>query len=85
VTTVLDPFVKALLDTGGLAIAAAIAVGVIVLIIRGDLVPGSVYRREAARADTATAQLERNTELGEKLTTQVETLAHLVADVLRAK
>ena len=81
----LDPFVKALLDAGGLAIAAALAVGVVALIIRGDLVPGAVYRREVKRADTATAQLERQTELGETLTTQVETLAHLVADVLRAK
>ena len=76
---------KALLDAGGWVACASIAVGVIVAIIRGDLVPGRLYRREADRADTATAQLERQNELGETLTTQVETLVKLVADVLRPR
>lgn len=75
----------ALLDAGGWAVAAVIAIGVIGAIIRGDLVPGGVYKREASRADMATTQLERQTELGETMTTQVETLVRLVADVLRAK
>jgi hypothetical protein len=76
---------KALLDAGGWVAAATIAIGVITGIIRGDLVPGNVYKREIMRADTATAQLERQNELGEKLTTQVETLTKLVADVLRGR
>lgn len=76
---------KALLDAGGWVAAAAIAIGVIGAIIRGDLVPGGVYKREANRADMATTQLERQTELGETMTTQVETLVRLVADVLRVR
>ena len=78
-------FPKALLDAGGWVACASIAIGVIVAIIRGDLVPGKLYRRETSRADSATAQLERQNELGEKLTTQVETLVKLVADVLRPR
>jgi hypothetical protein len=81
----LDALTKAVLDAGGWVAAAVCLAAIIAAIIRGDLVPGSVYRRETKRADIATAQLERNTELGEKLTTQVDTLAHLVADVLRAR
>ena len=76
---------KALLDAGGWVAATAIAIGAIASIIRGDLVPGSIYKREVSRADSATTQLERQNELGETLTTQVETLVKLVADVLRAK
>ena len=76
---------KALLDAGGWVACASIAIGVIVAIVRGDLVPGNLYRREASRADTATSQLERQNELGEKLTIQVETLVKLVADVLRPR
>lgn len=81
----LDVVPKALIDAGGWVTAAVVAIGILVSIIRGDLVPGGVYRREVKRADTATSQLERQTELGETLTTQVETLVHLVADVLRPK
>jgi hypothetical protein len=76
---------QALLDAGGWVVATAIAIGVITALVRGDLVPGPVYRREITRADSATTQLERQNELGEKLTTQVETLIKLVADVLRGK
>jgi len=75
----------ALLDAGGWVVAAGIAIGVITAIIRGDLIPGAVYKREVTRADSATTQLERQNDLGEKLTTQVETLIQLVADVLRGK
>lgn len=76
---------KALIDAGGWVTALAVALGVIVGIIRGDLVPGSLYRREVGRADTATEQLERQNDLGERLTTQVDTLVQLVGDVLRPR
>jgi hypothetical protein len=75
----------ALLDAGGWVTSAAIAIGVIAALIHGDLVPGMLYKREVTRADSATTQLERQNELGEKLTAQVEVLIKLVADVLRAK
>lgn len=78
----LDALTKAVLDAGGWVAAAVVATAVIAAIIRGDLVPGKVYRREVDRADTATNQLERQNDLGERLTTQVETLTSLVADVL---
>ncbi len=81
----LDQIVKAMLDAGGW-LTSTLLLGLIVLaIIRGLLVPGSVYRREVNRADTATNQLERQNDLGEKLPTQVETLTSLVADVLRPR
>ncbi len=81
----LDQIVKAMLDAGGW-LSCAIVLGLVLLaVIRGLLVPGSVYRREVTRADTATNQLERQNDLGEKLTTQVETLTSLVADVLRPR
>jgi hypothetical protein len=82
----IDPAMfKAVLDAGGW-VACAITLGVVIgLIVRGDLVPGALYRREVDRADTATNQLERQNDLGETLTTQVETLIRLVADVLSVR
>ncbi len=79
----LDALTKAVLDAGGWTVAAVLAVAIIAAIIRGDLVPGAIYRREVERADKATTQLDRQNDLGETLTTQVETLTKLVADVLR--
>ncbi len=69
-----------LLNAGFAIIAIAILLGLITAIIRGDLVPGVVYKRETTRADQATVQLERNTETIESLTEKVST----VADLLRA-
>lgn len=76
---------KALLEAGGWVAAASIAIGIIVALIRGDLVPGALYKREVTRADTATSQLERWNEIGETLTIQVKLIADLVADVLRPR
>jgi hypothetical protein len=76
---------KAVLDAGGWVACALTLAVVIGLIVRGDLVPGALYRREVDRADTATNQLERQNDLGETLTTQVETLIRLVADVLAVR
>lgn len=79
----IDPAViDALLKAGGWFACALVLASVLALIVKGLLVPGSIYRREVDRADTATTQLERQNELGETLTTQVETLIQLVADVL---
>lgn len=79
----LDPAtIDALLKAGGWFACALVLAGVLALIVKGHLVPGSLYKREVDRADTATTQLERQNDLGETLTTQVETLIQLVADVL---
>lgn len=76
---------KALLDAGGWVFAAAVLLGVVMAIIRGDLVPGTLYKREVARADTATTQLEHWNAIGETLTAQVKLMSELVADVLRPR
>lgn len=64
-----------ILDAGGWVFAAIVLAIVIAALIRGDLVPGAIHKRESARADTATAQLERQGETAEKLADQVEDLA----------
>lgn len=74
--------IKAILDAGGWLACAGVLAAVLFLIVKGYLVPGSIYRREVDRANTATNQLERQNDLGETLTTQVDTLIQLVADVL---
>lgn len=74
--------IDALLKAGGWFACALTLAAVIALIVKGYLVPGSLYKREVDRADTATNQLERQNDLGETLTAQVETLIQLVADVL---
>ena len=59
---------KTLVDLGGWT---AFVIGVVAFafaIIRGYLVPGFVYKREVARADTATTQAERNADAVEDLT-----------------
>ena len=79
----LDPAtIDALLRAGGWFACALVLAAVLALIVKGYLVPGSLYKREVDRADTATTQLERQNDLGETLTTQIETLIQLVADVL---
>lgn len=80
----IDPAVlKTVVDAGGWVASSIVLAGVLAAIVKGYLVPGSIYRREVDRADTATNQLERQNDLGETLTTQVETLIRLVADVLK--
>lgn len=76
---------KALLEAGGWVFAAITLTGVVTALIRGDLVPGNIHKREIARADTATSQLERWNEIGDTLTVQVKLIAELVADVLRPR
>lgn len=62
---------KVLLDAGGWVFAAAVLAAIITALIRGDLVTGKsasdALGRETKRADKATEQLERNSEIGEKL------------------
>jgi hypothetical protein len=52
-----DPI--ALAESGGWAVVVAIILGLGVGFVRGWLVPGFVYRREADRADKADAALIR--------------------------
>lgn len=75
----------ALLDAGGWVFAAVTLSGVVAALIRGDLVPGSIYQREIERANTATEQLERQNDLGERLTTQVETLIKVVGEAMKPR
>jgi hypothetical protein len=86
----------ALLDAGGWVVAAVIAIGVITGLIRGDLETGKSAReardRETKRADKATEQLERNSELDEKrivqiekLTEQVDLLVKLMGQIFQAR
>lgn len=81
----LDALTKAVLDAGGWVVAAIVAVGIIAAIIRGDLVPGTVYKREVTRADLATSQLESWNRIGETLTAQVDVIADLVASILKPR
>jgi len=66
----MDPTVigKALVDVGGWTAFVIAVVAAAIAIIRGDLIPGFVYRREVARADVATTQAERNADSLEDLT-----------------
>lgn len=73
---------KALIDAGGWVTAAAVCIGVIGAIIHGDLVPGSIHRREIERGDKATAQLERQGEVNEKVASQMDTLLELLGKLL---
>lgn len=73
---------RALLDAGGWVFAAVILSAVITALIRGDLVPGGVHKREIARADQATDQLERNSETNEKVVSQVAVLIDLLGKLL---
>ena len=85
---------KAVIDAGGWVAAAAIAIGVITLLVRGDLVTGRSAKdaldRETKRGDKATEQLDRNSDIGErlveaneKLHTQLGVLVHLLSKVLK--
>ncbi len=51
----IDPV--ALANAGGLALAAALVMGILVGAVRGWWVAGFVYQREVDRADKATASL----------------------------
>lgn len=53
------PDVGTLADLGGWAVSVAIALGVVTAIIRGQLVPGFVYRREVKRGDRLEAANDR--------------------------
>ena len=74
---------KALLDAGGWVFGAAVAIGVIAAIIREDLVSGrsakEAIKRETERADRATEQLERNSDIGERLVMANDKLSGQVA------
>lgn len=88
----LTQFPKAIIDAGGWAFAAVTLGGIIAAIVRGDLVPGALYRREVTRADGATKLLEEANSLGRTLTAQVDTLVaqvdtlvKIVGDVFRPR
>lgn len=87
---------KALLDAGGWVVAAVIAIGIVTALIRGDLETGRSARaaveRETKRADKATEQLERNSDIGErlvvsndKLTGQIDLLIDLMVKFIQVK
>lgn len=59
---------QTLVDLGGWTAFVVTVVTAAITLIRGDWVPGFVYRREVARADTATTQAERNADAIEDLT-----------------
>jgi len=63
---------KVLVDAGGWVFASAVLTAVLILIRRGDLVPGFVYKREVERADKATEQVERQTEAIKTLTAEFD-------------
>lgn len=73
---------KELLDAGGWVAAAAVALGWVGAILRGDMVPGSVHRREIDRADKATAQLERLLDSTHRSADQVATVIELLSKIL---
>lgn len=76
---------KTLIDAGGWVFASAVLLGVIIAVIRGELVTGSAFKREVERGDKLEARLEKWAEFGESLTAQVKILTELVADVLRPR
>lgn len=59
---------RTLIDAGGWGAFLTFVVAAAVTLLRGDWVPGFVYRREVARADVATNQAERNADAIEDLT-----------------
>lgn len=66
----MDPtaLAQSLVDAGGWTAFVLTVVVAAIALVRGDWVPGFVYRREVARADTATTQAERNIDAIEDLT-----------------
>lgn len=70
---------KALIDAGGWVTAAALALGIVALFVNDVLISRKRHEaemaRETARADKATAQLEREAEVNEQLTGEVGRLA----------
>lgn len=79
----IDPaLLKAISDAGGWVVSCAILIGVIVAIIHGDLVPGREHRREIARANRATDQLERQAEVGEQNAKDLRLLLDLLKGIL---
>lgn len=59
---------RVLVDLGGWTAFVITVVAAAIAIVRGHIVPGFVYKREVARADTATTQAERNADAIEDLT-----------------
>ena len=50
------PTVDVIADAGGWAFSGFLAISIIVALIRGDLVPGFIHRREIARGDRLEAE-----------------------------
>ena len=69
------PSPEQLQDLGGWVFSVIVCSVVIAGFIRGDLVPGWIHKRETARADQATAVLEKMTNAVEKQTSVVEHLS----------
>ena len=62
----------ALQKAGGWILVAALAVLIVVAFIRGDIVPGWIYKREIARADKATDLVAATTGAIDHLTGAVK-------------
>ena len=75
----------ALLDAGGWVFASVVLASVLIMVRRGDIVPGWVYRREVERADKATAQVDLQTESIKALTDQFEGFASLAASFMAVR
>lgn len=71
------------LAAGGWAFASVVLATVIAAVIRGDLVPGVTHKREVARADRATDQLEKEGDTNRELLAAVKALTETMGRVLR--
>lgn len=71
------------LNFGALAIGLALAILVIVALIRGDLVPGYVYKAEVKRGDDAEARLDAARARDEAAATAAQVAERAAATVLR--
>ena len=80
-----DQLAKVLVDAGGWVTAVALIAVILGLVIKGELVSGKTYRREAQRVDRLTDLMEKLSNANETLSTQVHTIADLVSSILRPR
>ena len=71
------------LGAGGWVFASLVLAAVITALIRGDLVPGVTHKREVARADRATEQLEKEGDTNRELLAAVKALTDIMAKAFR--
>ena len=80
-----DQLAKVLVDAGGWVTAVALIAVILGLVIKGELVSGKTYRREAQRVDRLTDLMEKLSNANETLATQVHMIADLVSSILRPR